>query len=186
MSKKKALLLVVGLLVVILVPVMVVNGLRSQAESREFASWASPFESHLEEYLQASEAVDEWSPGPPTPEEGPIRGKLVIVDLLHDELDELNSSEGLADLRAESPEEVGTLVGANYWSTWDHTMHAGAINKSYYNYNIDVTVIDFAQKTVICQRTFSSSGTEKTHDGQFTAPGLPDEVVAYLQSLPRE
>ena len=143
-SKKKVVLGLVVLLLVFMAVSGIVTVVRQQAETKEYASWAEAFQPHLGEYLHS-----EYSPAQDAkPSQGYIRGKLVVVDSTTGELDGLNSFLDLADLRARSPEEVGTVV---------LTAPRKGMVAIYENlkvgmqWTIEVTVVDLPAKMIVCR-----------------------------------
>jgi hypothetical protein len=174
MKKRSLLFLAVGV-VVVLLTMLAPTGCRVVGEER--ASWAASFEPHLGEYLPGSLRPEQAS------EATYIRDGLVLVNEGTGELDELNYFKALADLRAASPEEVGTVVWTKYSRSLDHWTRSILGTTNYYNNQIHITVVDFIDKKVWGSVVFNSPlpvDAEPIDDSPLT-----ERVIEFLQSLPR-
>ncbi len=142
-----------------------------------------PFQPYLDEYLylpgeKAGNAVLQMNFTSPTGSPY-IRGKVIPVQVRDNTLDILYFDLP-KDLRAGSPEEVGTVVWLYcVYSTQKIEFAAGAKRETN-NYTCDVAVIDFQEQTMVAKQSF-----QKVAGGQ----GIPDvlypDIIEYLSGLPR-
>jgi hypothetical protein len=180
-SKKKVVLGLVALVLIFIAVSGIVTIVRHQAETKEYASWAEAFQPHLGEYLHS-----EYSPAQDAePSQGYIRGKLVVVDSTTGELDDLNSFQDLTDLRARSPEEVGTVV---LTAPLKGMVAIYENLKVGFQWTIEVTVVDFPAKMIVSRGKFTGSMPPETVRGDQAGEGERPtaEIIAFLKSLPRK
>ena len=111
--------------------------------------WTALFKPHLGEYLEI--AALQLGHGSDVFEmasaQGYLRGKLVVVNESTRELSPLN--ELLVDLRAVSPEEVGTVVLLSYFETTVGNYVDGSRGLQQH---CGLTVCDFVEKKIVCMR----------------------------------
>ena len=112
-------------------------------------------------------------------------GKLVAVDVDGSRLDDQLQRALPADLRAERPEEVGTIVWVKWWEEnvgyYEDYLKRGEA----YQGHCTVTVIDKASALILDTRIFDAAPPPATTTNltEHTKVDV-DEVVAYLKMLP--
>ena len=134
-----------------------------------------PFDAHLSEYTTATE----YQPGDPY-----IRGKLLPMDIRQGTIDFVFYQELPRDLRAASPEEVGTVVNRDCVasSVGTYTRGGGA-----YRWACELKLIDLSISRILKGPTITGSEPPPTKMGsgdEYGSDPLP-EIVAYLVALPR-
>jgi len=113
-----------------------------------------------------------------------LSGKVVILDKKNGTVDPMFRSLK-SDLRANTIDEVKTII----WLEWGeelvgrYTSGGGA-----YVYNCAVTVIDRQSATLLETRHFRGSQPPSSKQGYGSAYGSKpdDDIVAYIESLPRK
>jgi hypothetical protein len=174
------------------VALVVIGGIWWIISSIAARSKKAPFDPYVEEYLRPPEVPD-WianaeadaqdpdyvAPDPPT-----VAGKLVIVNRDKKEIDDLfvDLPDGL---RAENPEEVGTVVWVSFARVAVGTYTDGATG---YAHSCTVHVIDKAGWTVTAIRRFQGSAPPsfKKHSGDAEGSKPDSAVIEYLKNLPRK
>lgn len=123
--------------------------------------------------------------------QGYIKGKVVVLDRKNRMIDLINDSLP-SELRASTPDEVGTVV----WLDWEeefrfHYDYGGGIYGNAYRYNCKATIIDRSIPAKVGARSFIGSEPPRQHVistyyGESHYGSKPfDEILNYLESLPR-
>jgi hypothetical protein len=151
-------------------------------------SWTALFKPHLDEYLEMA-LLDWGQPGQPSSlyealeAGGYLRGKLVVVNKNPDKLSPLNKQ--LVDLRAASPEEVGTVVLLSYFE-----MRVGTFEDRTegLQQKCELTVYDLVEKKIVCMRQLEGSMPwVKEGAGDKTGGEVSDDaILAILRALPKQ
>jgi hypothetical protein len=159
-----------GLIAVIALGVLGFFGVRYLIRSRKLA----PFNEQMAAYTaQVS----------PTPRPGPLRGKIIPVDVDKKEVDGLYWDMP-EDLRADRPDDVGTVV----WLKWDKvkvgTYEGGTAAEAQ---TADVTVIDRKDWAVTHTTHIQGDDPPRTKKRSETGvgPRPTKQVIDYLKGLPR-
>ena len=185
--------------VVILVVGMVLLYHFHPPDSAKLKEVSPPFDAHFAEYLDAGYVtvdgltttevtaypqVDDISLGEL---DGYVRGKIVVVDATTRKMDSIFLALPV-ELAAASHEDVGTVVLVTYTTLQVSTYEGGAKGLQI---RCDVRVADFKDKKIVGLGSFwgefppySYLKTGKNEDQTGRAP--TEEVVAYLQALPRK
>ena len=138
------------------------------------------FGAHVQEYT----VISGLNPG--FQSENPyIRGKVITVDIGENKLDQIYFDLP-GDMTAKNPEEVGTII----WLKWED-VRVGTYSPSgeaAYRITCEVTLIDKPEAILIDKKSFTGSEPPPTMlregDGYGSKP--TDEIVDYLESLPRQ
>jgi hypothetical protein len=157
--------------------------LRVVIPHRQQALYQAQFASKMSEYLTLVPA------DAPVPEEATpyINGKILAID----KTNEVGAPSAVhvalpEELRAQSPEEVGTVV----WVEWKETRFGtyGDSGIVAYRIDADVTVIDAVKKVVIARETFQGGdppSTAPAGGGPGRGPRPVAKIVGYLEQLAR-
>ena len=147
---------------------LVVFGLHSMA--------VAPFKPHLAEYLAPTN-------GPVA--QGPLKGKVIVLDRVKGDVDWDVFFDLPADLRAGKPEEVGTVVVIDWSKEKIDEYKNGA---PAYMQAGKVTVIDHARRAVVASSEFKGAEPPMEideHASEGNGPKPTKEIVAYLEGLPK-
>jgi len=114
-----------------------------------------------------------------------IRGKVITVDIGENKIDRIYFDLP-GDMAAKNPEEVGTII----WLKWEDVRVGTYIpgGGTAYERTCEVTIIDKLEAIIVDKKSFT--GTEppptmlREGDGYGSKP--TDEIVDYLESLPRQ
>lgn len=138
---------------------------------------AAPFKPHLAEYLAPTN-------GPPV--QGPVKGKMIVLDRKKGDVDWDVFFALPEGLRADKPEDVGAVVLID-WSKEKIDQYKNGAPA--YRHSGTVTVIDHAKRAVIA--VTQVQGTEppmeidsNASEGNGSKPSK--EIVDYLKGLPRQ
>jgi hypothetical protein len=143
----------------------------------------TPIETHLGDYLNISPIE---SQDVAYPNLAYIVGKIVIVDLNEKKLSGINGNSALDSIRANKPEEVGTIIWIEAGSkgVGQYTDGAYAL-QDYYT----VTIIDKSANMILAKKVIEGPPppSGKTYFGNASG-GLPDDadVVKYILSINRQ
>lgn len=163
-------------IIIVFVIVAVIIGVITQQRQ---ASVVAPFKSHLSEYASMSGLK------PISPTVSPyIKGKVIVIDIDEKDIDDC-FFDLPSDLRAASPEEVGTVI----WLDWGEVL-IGRYTDGAGGYQITckVTVIDKAKTAIVGEATFKGSEppSVKSGSGDRTGDKPTDDVSDYIKTLPRQ
>jgi hypothetical protein len=143
---------------------------------------AKPFNAKMDEYLARPSAG-----GAGDMDRRPqIKGKVVIVDRKARLLDDMHWDLS-GDLRADTPDEVGTVVWVDWGSESVGTYTTGRVATIS---TCTVSVIDFASHTLLARKVFKgaeppySVQRPKSEKGPIEGPKPTGEILTYLESLP--
>jgi len=173
MSNKKKLWLAIFALVVI------VFGVFTLLEARRDAEEAARFEPYLNEYT-SNTISDNYSIGG----EPYIKNKIIMVDIDEKKFDNSLFHSSLMELKATTPEEVGTVI----WLSWDeeiadhYTDGTAAIRL-----NCFAQIIDITESSIIGEKLIygSSPPSSKAGSGSRTGSKPDTNVIEYIKTLPR-
>jgi hypothetical protein len=114
-----------------------------------------------------------------------IRGKVITVDIGENKLDQIYFDLP-GDMAAKNPEEVGTII----WLKWEDVRFGTYLpgGGTAYQRTCEVTIIDKLETIIVDKKSFTGTSPPPTMlkegDGYGSKP--TDEVVDYLESLPRQ
>lgn len=149
-------------------------GVRSMIRAKK----VKPFETHLDAYMKESKGME------PTPGQK-LAGKLITVDINERKIDYLYFD--LPDnMRADNPEEVGTIVQLN-WGKNQVGEYTGG--KPAWKQYCFVSVMDKASGKLFFQNVFEGSdppSTIKSSQSSGSSSKPSDEIVAFLKGLPHD
>jgi hypothetical protein len=142
------------------------------------ANKVKPFKEHLATYTQPiNQPEKEFTSKKPI-------GKCVTVDMEKNEVDSIYFD--LPDeLRAETPDQVGTIVQLN-WGKQQVNEYEGG--KPAYKQRCDVLVVDRATMSAVAAETFWGSDPPsqiKSSQSEGSGDKPTDQVVNFLKGLPR-
>ena len=143
----------------------------------------APFQPYLDEYLylpgeNAGNTVLQMTFAHPT--DSPyIRGKIVPVQVRDNTLDVLYFDLP-AELRADSPDEVGTVVWLYCTSVTQVVRRVGASTSNTVDYSCDVAVIDRSIPAIVATHSFRETAGEQGYRDV-----LYPDIVEYLAGIPR-
>lgn len=173
-------LLALSLLAILVVVGLVKSFLEFEAERKQY----DVFKPHIESYLQLA------AEGEPGEGEPYVSGKIITVAADSKVVDTWALSRLPEDLRARTPDEVGTV--ALYKKEWKKvgqyvSEETGERTRAAYRGFAYLTLIDWRAKTVIGSRTFKGKMPRKRiSEDSSGAGGLPMwDVWKYIGSLPR-
>jgi len=161
-----------GILAVVVVAIAGTIGVRFSLHARR----VDAFREHLESYAQEAK-------GDPTPGRR-MNGKLVAVDLDSKTIDDLHFDLP-DDLRAETPEDVGTVVQLH----WDKLQVGSYNGKPAWKQSCQVRVMDKPSGELIETQPFWGGDPPSAIDSNASAGwgSRPDkEIVEFLGTLPRQ
>jgi hypothetical protein len=135
-----------------------------------------PFKSHLAEYLSAAEVQQG---------EAYIHGKIIPVNVRNQTVDYSFYYELPEELRASSPEEVGTVVWLDCTGSLVGTYTGGG---GAYRWTCETQVVDLSIFRIVGEESFTGSDPPKTKLGSGDEHGSfpSDQIIAYLVALPRK
>jgi hypothetical protein len=138
-------------------------------------SHLAAFEDHVNEYVAIANGATEPGKGPP-------RGKMITIDKQENDID-WTYFDLPDELRADSPEEVGTIAVLDWGKVEVGKYSDGA---SAYVQTCVVTVVDKADKKVLGKSPVLQGGDppkSKKGSGEGKGPRPTEAVVNYLRSL---
>lgn len=163
---------------------LLVIGIASVAEISRQNRALSPFQQYLDEYLylpgeNAGNTVMQMSRTSQTGSPH-IHDKIIPVNVLQNELDILYFDLP-EELRADSPDEVGTVVWLYCTSVTQVVRRVGVSTRNTVDYTCDVAVIDRSMAAIVAKHSFKETAGES---GKRDV--LYPDIVEYLAALPRE
>jgi hypothetical protein len=148
------------------------------------ANKVKPFKEHIPSYVQQPKARRP-DPARPQPAAGKISGKLITVDVQDQSIDYLYFDLP-DDLRADTPDQVGTVVQLR----WSKTKVAEYTNgKPAYRQTCHAAVMNKGTGELVAEGDFQGGdppSTIKSSQPDGTGSKPDKEVVDFLKRLPRE
>jgi len=150
------------------------------------ANKVKPFKQHIDAYAQPAKNE---GPGKGDPQAllGKVNGKVITVDLEKKEIDYLYFDLP-NDLRAETPEDVGTVAQLQ-WGKHQLTDRQYTNGKPAFKQNCVVTLVDKATGNLIARQELwggDPPSSIKSSQSEGTGSKPEKEVVDYLKGLPRK
>jgi hypothetical protein len=139
-----------------------------------------PFNDKVEEYLRIPRVSNQGAKAP-----GPLKGKVLPINLDTKEVDDSLFFELADDLRPTTPEEVGTLVLLQWGSR--QVGRYGEMGGSASVQTCSVVVLDKERGKIVGETEVEGGPPPRTGSRLRGASGSrpTDKVIAYLYSLPR-
>jgi hypothetical protein len=112
-----------------------------------------------------------------------VTGKLAVIDMAENDLDDTHFNYKLDELRAASPEEVGTIVWLECKEQLRGTYDSGSKG---YRWACGVTTIDKGEGAIVGQETIYGEDPpdSKRSRGDWHGSRPTDDIIAYITELP--
>jgi hypothetical protein len=145
-------------------------------EAKERAATRERFAPFMEEFTNSSQFHE--SDG-----EAYIIGKIAVINKTESDLDDTHFSYKLDELRAASPEDVGTIVWLECKEQLRGTYDSGSKG---YRWACDVTTIDKGEGVIVGQEKIYGDDPpdSKRSRGDWHGSRPTDNIIAYIAELP--
>lgn len=176
----KKVLMFSGLVIAFVGYVLIKNFIQFQAQEEQ----KDVFKPYLKNYISGKYAQEFTN-------EPYIRSKVLSIDVNDTTVDEFTFTKFPEELRANKPEEIGTLLLCEWYEVKEGEYYneetrqkTGDAYRSYAN----ISIIDFKEKKLIYIKNFKGADPLGAFhsDGNFTSMQPMFELVDYINKLPRK